>query len=180
MRLGIDMDGVIADFNSGWVARYNDEHHASVDLDDIDHWDAIPGLTHFRHMGEFWRWASDLDGASLFRHLDPYPGAIEALERLSRDHEIVIVTTKPGFAVHDTYEWIAEHRVPTTEVHITDEKWTVPCDVYLDDGPHNLRDLLAHRPQALVCRYVRPWNRPLSGTVDVTDWPEFEHVVAAR
>ena len=25
MRLGIDLDGVVADFSTGWVNRYNDE-----------------------------------------------------------------------------------------------------------------------------------------------------------
>src|SRR5690606_18901965 len=117
-------------------------------------------------------------GASLFRHLDPYPGAVAALDELARDHEIVIVTTKPSFAVADTHEWIAEHRLPTNEVHITDEKWEGDCDVFLDDGPHVLPGLVAGRPESVVWRYVRPWNDPVAGAVDVEDWPDFQRVVA--
>jgi len=26
MRLGIDLDGVVANFNAGWMRRYNDEY----------------------------------------------------------------------------------------------------------------------------------------------------------
>jgi len=177
MRLGIDLDGVVADFNRGWTSLYNREFGATLSPSLVTGWDQIPDLTHFEHMGDFWHWASDIGGSSLFRQLDPYPGAVDALRSLSRRHAIVIVTTKPRFAVHDTFAWIAEHRIPTREVHITDRKWKVDCDVYLDDGPHVLEGLIRHRPQATVCRYVRPWNVPVPGAVDVTDWAAFAEIV---
>ena len=88
-------------------------------------------------------------------------------------HEIVIITTKPFWAIHDTFAWIAQHRIPTREVHIKDVKWTVACDLYLDDGPHVIESLVKHRPRATVCRFVRPWNHPVPGAQDVTDWQEF-------
>jgi len=116
-------------------------------------------------------------GVSIFRVLDPYPGAIESLQRLSRRHRIVIVTTKPAFAVHDTFAWLAEHRVPTTEVHIVDDKTSVACDVYLEDADHNLEQLRAAHRAALVCRFVRPWNLPHEGVVDVTEWLDFEELL---
>jgi hypothetical protein len=90
----------------------------------------------------------------------------------------VVITTKPDWAVHDTLAWIADHRIPTREVHITRRKDRVPCDVYLDDAPHLLKQLRTARPGALICRFVRPWNRPVTGVRDVTDWAEFEALVA--
>ena len=174
MRLGIDLDGVVADFNSGWIRRYNKEYGSQLPIDAVKAWDAIPSLTHFEDMGEFWKWARDHDGHSLFRHLDTYPDAVESLWQLSKKrHEIVIITTKPLWAVHDTFAWIGQHRLPTREVHIKDAKWTVACDVYLDDGPHVVESLVRHRPGAIVCRFVRPWNNPVEGARDVTGWPEF-------
>lgn len=177
MRLGIDLDGVVADFNTGWISRYNRDFSANIPFDAVAAWDGIPSLTHFRHMGEFWRWARDHDGRTLFRHLEPYPGALEALRRLSGRHDIVIVTTKPDWAIHDTFEWIAQHRLPTREVHISARKWEVDCDVYLDDAPHVLTGLRRHRPAATVCRFVRPWNDPVPGIVDVSSWDDFEDLV---
>lgn len=178
MRLGIDLDGVVADFNSGWISQYNTEFGADVAFDAVDAWDGIPSLTHFRHMGEFWEWAQDYGGHSLFRHLDTYPGAVEALGRLeAAGHDIVIITTKPDWAVHDTFAWIADRRLPTREVHITEDKWQVPCDVYLDDSPYQVDSLHRHRPETAVVRFVRPWNQPVPGTHEVESWDDFEALV---
>ena len=179
-RLGIDLDGVVADFNAGWISRYNEHFGTELTPEHVDVWDAPTLLTHFTDMSEFWRWArTSGEGASIFRILQPYRGAVEALDRLAASHDIVIVTTKPRFAVHDTFEWLAEHRIPTTEVHIVDDKTTVECDVYLDDADHNLSALSASHPGATVCRYVRPWNAPHEGVVDVDGWSEFERIVSS-
>ncbi len=178
MRLGIDLDGVVADFNGGWIRRYNAEFRAAVALDAVRHWDGIPETTHFADMAEFWDWARDHDGASVFRHLDPYPQALDTLRRLDRvGHQIVILTFKPDWAIPDTFAWLAHHRVPTREVHVLDDKHRVPCHVYLDDAPHQLERISAGRPDAVVCRFVRPWNRPVPGTQDIASWPEFETLV---
>jgi len=180
VRLGIDLDGVVADFNAGWITRYNRDFDGAVGLGDVTDWDGIPNATHFPDMAAFWAWARTLDGASLFRHLDPYPGSVDALERLAHaGHQIVVLTHKPHWAIHDTFWWIAEHRLPTTEVHITDDKHLVRCDVYLDDAPYQVRAIHVSRPAATVCRFVRPWNRPVPGVADVADWAEFEALVTA-
>lgn len=172
------MDGVVADFTKGWMRSYNEQFGTDLRVEDSTHWGDLVNLTHFKTMGEFWEWSSDLGGHSVFWHLEPFPGALEALHDLDRaGHDIVIITSKPGFAHKDTYDWLERHRVPTAEVHILDAKWLVAADVYLDDGPHILPDLRAQRPEATVCRYVRPWNDPIPGVIDVVDFAEFREVV---
>lgn len=179
LRLGIDLDGVVADFNAGWIPLYNQHFGTALDVADVDAWNSPVRLTHFTSMSQFWRWASTAgEGTSIFRILRPYPDAVEALQRLARRHKVVIITTKPTFAVHDTYAWLAEHRIPTNEVHILDDKTAVSCDIYLEDADHNLEDLCDAHPGATVCRFVRPWNVAHEGVRDVHDWGEFEDLVA--
>jgi len=106
----------VADFNRGWITRYNRDFGTDLSDDAVVGWDAPKDLTHFADMNEFWKWAKTCgEGKSLFRWLDPYPGAVDALDRLAQKrHRIVILTTKPSFAVHDTYAWLADNRIPTT------------------------------------------------------------------
>ena len=179
MRLGIDLDGVVANFTKGWMAFYNEQYGTELVESDSKNWGDLVNLTHFQDIDEFWDWSSDLDGRSVFWHLEPFPGAVEALHELSEEgHEIVIVTTKPPFAIDDTHEWIDRHGIPTREIHILEAKWLVDCDVYLDDGPHVLPGLVKHRPESTVCRYVRPWNRPVPGAIDIGTFDEFKEVVS--
>ncbi|MCB1246975.1 MAG: hypothetical protein KDB69_06910 [Acidimicrobiia bacterium] len=180
MRLGIDLDGVVADFNTGWMRRYNEAYGTALTPDLVDHWDAMMSLTHFASMDEFWEWSRQWPDPRLFRDLPVVDGALESMQRLATDHEIVIITTKPPWANHDTFAWIADTGIPTNEVHITDRKWLVDCDVYLDDGPHNLNVLVRERPDRTICRYVQPWNSPVDGTIDIDSWDTFETLVTQQ
>ena len=92
----------------------------------------------------------------------------------------MIITTKPRWAIAETYAWIADNEIPTREVHITGRKWTVDCDIYLDDGPHNLESLVIERADRTVCRFVRPWNNPVGGSIDIESWDTFETLVDSK
>jgi len=179
MRLGIDLDGVVANFIRGWMLRYNMEFGTDLEEHLVDHWDAAGDLTHFEDLADFWHWAGASGrGPTVFRHLEPYPGALEAINDLSACHDIVVLSMKPDWAAADTYAWIADHRLPTREVHLLRNKWKVDCDIYLDDSPFAVADLAKHRPERIVCRFVRPWNDPVEGTVDIHNWDEFVSFVA--
>ena len=182
MRLGIDLDGVVADFNAGWIRLHRDEFGSGLHPEMVKTWNGLHELGGFADMGAFWRWArGNADRPSIFRHLDLYPDALDTLNALDcAGHEIVIITTKPKWARVDTLRWLADHELPTAEVHMIVEKHRVDCDVYLDDSPHVLPELLVHRPEAMVCRFVRPWNSPLAGAVDVYDWAGFRELVTQR
>jgi 5'(3')-deoxyribonucleotidase len=174
MRLGIDLDGVVADFDRGWTSSYTAEFGVAP-RQAVPEWDGLHRLTHFPDMAAFWDW---MHTRGVFGRLDPIPGAVEGLTELAREHEIVIISAKDDAAIPDTLRWLAQLRIPTREIHFTGAKHTVACDVYLDDSPIVLPALVRHRPGALICRMVAPWNTPVPGTVDVTDWPGFLEAVA--
>ncbi len=179
LRLGIDLDGVVADFNAGWIRRYNDEFSARLHPAQVTHWEGVTPLTHFADMEEFWSWARGADEAtpSVFRHLPLYDGSVPVLRALARHHRLVIISSKPDWAIPDTLEWLAEHRIPSREIHFVWDKASVDCDVYLEDAPHNLEALVAAHPERTVCRMVRAWNDPVAGAVDVHGWQEFAAAV---
>ena len=182
MRLGIDLDGVVADFNAGWIELHRAEFGSDLHPDMVTTWNGLHELGGFADMGAFWRWArGSADRPSIFRHLEPFPGAVETLHDLDRaGHDVVIITTKPRWARRDTLRWLADHDLPTGEIHITSRKHRVACDVYLDDSPHVVPELVEHRPEATVCRFVRPWNDPVDGAVDIESWGAFHTLVTER
>jgi uncharacterized protein len=171
LRLGIDLDGVVCDFNAGWMDLHRAEFGSDLNPEMVVTWNNLHELGGFADMGAFWRWAQEkADRPSIFRHLEPYPNAIETMHWLrAQGHSIVIVTAKPRWAVADTLRWIADHDVPTDEIHIRFRKYRVECDVYLDDSPIVLPELVKHRPSASVCRMIRPWNEPVAGADDVEE-----------
>lgn len=179
LRLGIDLDGVVADFNVGWMERYNRQFGTELHHSQVVAWDGLHRLTHFPTMDDFWAWAQ-VGSASIFRDLPVFEGAVETMRDLAREHRVVIISSKFDWAIADTLAWMSEHRVPAREIHFVWDKTTVPCDVYLEDAPANLTALVSAHPDALVCRMVRPWNRPVAGAVDVDDWPSFAAQVRLR
>lgn len=179
LRLGIDMDGVVADFNAGWMERHNRDFGTALHPDHVVGWDELHRLTGFETMDGFWAWARG-DGRSVFRDLPPVPGALDALRELADRHRLVIITARFDWAIGDTLAWLAEHGVLAREVHFQAAKYRIPCDVYLDDSPYQIEALAHERPESTVCRQVTAWNRPLPGVVDVRTWAEFRDVVARR
>jgi 5'(3')-deoxyribonucleotidase len=180
IRVGIDLDGVVADFTGGWIRLYNAQFGAQIRADQVTTWDAAEELTHFGSMTAFWRWArtAGSNGRSLFAALEPYPGAVAGLRALLNVTHVAIITTKPAWAIPDTLDWLARLRLPLREVHIISDKPSVPCEVYLEDSPLQLAALRRRRPDSIVCRFVRPWNRPVEGCVDVTELDDLMVVVS--
>ncbi|MGH8913901.1 MAG: 5' nucleotidase, NT5C type, partial [Acidimicrobiia bacterium] len=76
MRLGIDLDGVVANFTKGWVDFYNRDFGTNLAVEEAVAWDGLTTITHFPDMASFWKWTADIDGRSLFWHLETLPGAV--------------------------------------------------------------------------------------------------------
>lgn len=156
MRVGVDLDGV----GYAWdkTARFLLKWHKGYDLPPSQTWDSIQEAVSPEDWK--WLWSEAVVNHGLYRHGHLLKGFKEAMDTLDTRHDVVILTARPSKARQDTLEWLAYHRIPTREVHILgkEPKSTVKCDVYIDDGPHNLRDLAHNVPEARLISWDRPYN----------------------
>ncbi len=91
-RLYLDMDGVLVDFKSG-LDKVSDELKSRFADDGTGkpHYDDIPGI---------------------FAQMEPMPGAIEAVEKLTAVYDVYILSTAPwnnSSAWSDKLEWVKKY-----------------------------------------------------------------------
>jgi uncharacterized HAD superfamily protein len=107
MKIGIDLDGVVVDLVSPLLEHHNDKHGTNFVYQDIvehDFWNPL-GLS--REEGE--RRLIEFMQETDFDVIKPQLGAIEAVKKLSEDHELFVVTSRPELYTKKTFEWINHH-----------------------------------------------------------------------
>ena len=154
MVLAIDVDGVLADFNSTYVPHViqytgKDLFPPDYDMRQPPCWDYPPvfGYTNeeyktsfsaIKEVEEFWRW------------LQPEPGAEEALKRLdylSAEHDVFFVTNRAGKRVkQQTEEWLRDYGMQYPTVIVAADKTpflrALKIDVFVDDRVITANDTL--------------------------------------
>jgi 5'(3')-deoxyribonucleotidase len=183
--LGVDLDGVCADFYGGLkpvAAEWLGVDVAS--LPDRVSWtlpewgvDQAPGGYDALH-----RFA--VTQRELFRQLPPMPGAPQALRRLStQDVRIRIITHRlfikyfHQVAVRQTIEWLDFHDIPYWDLCFMREKAAVGADLYVEDSPENVARLRAQGLKTIV--FSNSTNEHLPGP-RAHSWDEVARLVVAE
>lgn len=174
MILGIDLDGVVANFADAVRETYRVWFDGEIPP--WTSWNHYEEHTRFSSIGELYDWLLDVPG--FWRSLEPIPGALGALRDFRDEgHTLKFITHRPDWAWVDTNEWLKDYGFGTVELHFADDKLSVPAQVYIDDGPHVV-EALVKAGGPLVVRYVQPWNVPVKGAVDAESWADVKEIVA--
>lgn len=179
--LGVDLDGVCADYNSGFrdiVAADRGVDPASMPM---------PTEWGFQSWG-----LDDVDYARLhklavsdkrmLRHLPAIDGCADALWRLSDLGVWIRIITHRLYinwghaaAVSDTVGWLDDHRIPYRDLCFLGAKPQVEADAYIDDAPHNIVALRDAGNTVII--YDQPHNQGLDG-LRAKNWTEVEELVS--
>ncbi|MFT5222648.1 MAG: 5'-nucleotidase [Glaciecola sp.] len=165
--LGVDLDGVCADWGSGFRALA--ERHLGIDEGDLPQantWEMSEWGLETGKLAELFR--VSVHEERLFRHLPIYEHVSEVLQGLSRDGvHIRIVTHRLALSgahattVQDTVEWLDEHDIPYWDLCFLGRKSDLHVDLLIDDAPHNIASLRAAGSNVLVMD--QPYNVHLGG-----------------
>lgn len=175
--LGVDLDGVCADFYAGlrpiaaeWLGVGTSTLPQRVSWG-LPEWgiDKAPGGYEALHRFAFTQ-------RDLFRILPPMSGAPIALRRLSAANVRIRIITHRFFikyfhqiAARQTIEWLDHHDIPYWDLCFMKEKAAVGADIYIEDSPANVEQLRAEGLTTLV--FTNSTNEHLSGP-RANNWDE--------
>lgn len=173
LRILVDLDGVVTDLHTPWLAAYGAEHDHHLTHADLLQYD-VHQLVH-PHVGV--RVYDYIREPGFFDNLEPFDGAVEALHALeAAGHEVLICSApaSPDSAraklewVRDTLGWNRKR------VILTHRKELVSCHVFIDDAPDNLLAMHEAQPDVMTVCMGYGYNRHLLGEVDLyaTDYWE--------
>jgi 5'(3')-deoxyribonucleotidase len=179
--LGVDLDGVCADYTAGFRAVAALEWGVEESsLTTKVSWDFAEWGLERESFLELHR--ASVQQHRMFRDMPAIDGASDALWRLSDvgvwirviTHRLV---TNWGHAtiVSDTVDWLDSRRIPYRDLCFLGRKPEVQADAYIEDAPHNVEALRAGGNTVIV--FDQPYNRHLDG-LRARSWEEAEALVA--
>lgn len=195
MRIGIDIDDVLADTLPAFVT-YNNRYHGGAwtpDHFDSARWEDILGLTSNELSDRLEHFFSTPE----FHAVQPAPGSTSVLRNLAEQHELHIVSARWDVIVEPTKRWLDDHfNGLFTGVHFAANHYTERAAVrsprLTKDGVLAregidllIEDSLEYAVRCLVAGYAvvlfdRPWNR--HGADDrfhrVANWGEVAGMIA--
>lgn len=182
--LGVDLDGVVADFYGGlkpiaaeWTGRPVEELPDEVSYG-LTEWGIVDEVDYER----VHRFA--VVDRGLFASLNPIPEAAATLRRLSRDgiririitHRLYIKHTHET-TIHQTVAWLDYHGVPYWDICFMDAKGAVGANLYIDDSPDVIEDLRSGGHDAIV--FTGPTNKAVAGP-RADSWNQLEQLIRER
>jgi 5'-nucleotidase len=150
LRIGIDVDEVVADLHTAWLDRYNLLYDDAVTPADILSWEIEKYVSCGKKI-------FNLLTPDIYREVKPIAGAFTACEQYRRLGSVFFVTTCPDLG-HETakFQWLVDHGflAPDEGFRFIPTKGTkadAPVDVLIDDKPENVNEfpgwaLLVNRP----------------------------------
>jgi 5'(3')-deoxyribonucleotidase len=190
--LGVDLDGVCADYTKAFRAYAaavlgRDEssmgEQRSWRIEECN-W----GIVDRAHFLELHR--SAVIEQRMFATMPEIEGASDALWNLSdKGVHIRIITHRLVFnwehdiTVSDTVHWMQQKRgdgrprIPYRDVCFCSNKNDVGADLYIDDAPHNITNLRIERNE-VIC-FDAPYNQEVPG-LRAKNWDEIVRIVEER
>ena len=192
MKIGIDLDGVAADWVTPFLEFHKERYGGSFSYDEItshDFWD-IFGITRDEAIHR----AHEFYLETPFDIVLPVEGAVESIKALREVHELVVITARPFVYKQKTLDWLKEHfpdvfdkvvftnqysksdsGVNTTKAAICEQE---KIDLLIDDYDKYVWECAPVCGQVLL--FDQPWNQGVElpgNAVRVKSWSEVMEVL---
>lgn len=193
LTVGIDLDEVLANLVESVLEHYHERtgrRFRREDMESYNFWDLWGGTRE-----QAIEVVHDFFSSDRFADVRPVQGAVEAIEVLSRQHGLVIVTARPKSIEDETRRWVAGHFGESFQgVHLANHfskegeelKKSSICrqlevDLMIEDSLEHAEDC-AERGIPVVL-LESPWNsnQPApAGIIRAGSWSEISHLLTGR
>jgi 5'-nucleotidase len=153
-----DLDAIVVDLLSPWLAFYNARYNDVLSIHDITDWD----IHKFTKPECGVRIYEFIDSGEVYMNLKALPGAVEGINEIERQgHEVIIVSagSKNLATAGHKLEWCKKFLgFKRQKCIIAHKKYLIRGDVFIDDSPPNIRDYRTHWPQTPIFTIAYPYN----------------------
>lgn len=133
----VDVDNVLEDLHTPWVAAVNKKYGTDVKPEDITSWNIEKFFDGLSRNQVF----SPLHTAELWESLEPLEGSQKYLKMLIKDgHKVFLLTSAHPDTIPLKFKFLQKYFsfIPFRDVIISSHKQMVIGNVLIDDAPHNL------------------------------------------
>ena len=161
MKIGLDLDGVVADYHTFFISNVNKRYGKELKLEDwTDYEFSKSGLP----VKKIWEIIHSHARNSGFKYLKPLYGARKGIRVLREaGHTIHVVTHRFDEARLDTLAWLDQYKIEFESLSFTGDKGKIGqilgLDVMIEDSMPKAQDIANHGIRTLL--YSRPWNNSL-------------------
>lgn len=162
-RIGIDIDGVLANQIDGLIPRIKERFGVDLQYDDVIDWRLPIDTSDI---------ASEiglaLEDCDYVVGMKAHPGARECLETLFDDNRLSVVTARPESSRHWTLAWLRMNKLWVDDFINASEarKSDHALDILVDDYVGNILDFLWNT-RGIAVLLQQPWNMNRSA---LTQW----------
>lgn len=182
--LGVDIDGVLADYNYGLAAIVAKAQ--GKQLEDMPK----PSSWGFHNWDldevSFKTYHTELCKSRGLKALRPIEGGREALLRaIEKGYRIRIITQRASTSILtqnvkadiliDTIEWLNLNEIPFHEICFVEDKHLVAADLYIEDAPHHLQAY--HEVGFSAIKFNHEYNKNSPSEYSISSWSELDLIL---
>ena len=178
MRIAIDIDSTLHHYWDQFAGLAAAQFGVELPYERQKTW----RITHLAPEDVSWL-VAETHGEELIAAAEPYPGAVEAVNRWhDAGHYIHITSHRSGTAHAATARWLEAIGLAYDDLYCSMDKIgrcrELGIDVLIDDSPVNIAG--AAEAGIIPATIRHPWNESVLGSHDVIaarDWPELERLL---
>jgi 5'(3')-deoxyribonucleotidase len=184
--IAVDVDGVIADLHTVWIARYNAEYNDTLTHEQVNAWD-MHNFVKPECGTKIYNYLAD---PTMYDDVLPYPGALEGVKLLLMAGSKVVYATSCVYnSLNAKWDWLEKYgfffdlagrRSQPMLIAVTD-KSLLNADLLIDDYPENLK-VFAGKTILFDQPYNRTFQTPhrarhwIGETSSLSPWSVIYHV----